>query len=93
MASPVGKTSTVLSPRPVRPFTSKMRVQLLSGLVPVRSLLYPLCLLDLLSSNEIGRNLTDLKANFATVEACRAYLARLRWRDGFHWLSCGDGRS
>ena len=28
---------------------------------------------------EYPRNLTELEASFATEEACRVYLARLRW--------------
>jgi len=38
---------------------------------------------------EYPRNLTELEANFSTQEACRAYLARLRWPDGFHCPRCG----
>ena len=29
---------------------------------------------------EYPRNLTELEASFGTEEACRAYLARLRWQ-------------
>jgi len=35
----------------------------------------------------------ELEANFNTHEACRAYLARLRWPDGFRCPGCGDDRS
>jgi transposase-like protein len=35
----------------------------------------------------------ELEANFNTNEACRAYLARLRWPDGFRCPGCGDDRS
>ena len=42
---------------------------------------------------EYPRNLTELEANFGTEEACRAYLARLRWPDGFRCPRCGGGRS
>lgn len=42
---------------------------------------------------EYPRNLTELEANFGTEEACRAYLARLRWPDGFRCPRCGHGRS
>ena len=42
---------------------------------------------------EYPRNLTELEAAFATEEACRAYLARLRWPDGFRCPRCGGGRS
>jgi transposase-like protein len=42
---------------------------------------------------EYPRNLTELEANFATEEACRAYLARLRWPEGFRCPRCGAGRA
>ena len=42
---------------------------------------------------EYPRNLTELDANFGTEEACRAYLARLRWPDGFRCPRCGGNRS
>lgn len=42
---------------------------------------------------EYPRNLTELEANFGTEEACRAYLARLRWPDGFRCPRCNGGRS
>ncbi len=42
---------------------------------------------------EYPRNLTELEANFDTEEACRAYLARLRWPDGFRCPRCGGNRS
>ena len=38
---------------------------------------------------EYPRNLMELEANFASEEACRAYLARLRWPTGFHCPHCG----
>lgn len=42
-------------------------------------------------AEEYPRNLTELEANFGTEEACRAYLARLRWPDGFRCPRCeGD---
>ena len=37
--------------------------------------------------------MTELEANFGTEEACRAYLARLRWPDGFCCPRCGGNRS
>ena len=40
-------------------------------------------------AEEYPRNLTELEANFGTEEACRAYLARLRWPDGFRCPRCG----
>ena len=42
---------------------------------------------------EYPRNLTELEAKFGTEEACRAYLARLRWPDGFRCPRCGGKRS
>ena len=42
---------------------------------------------------EYPRNLTELEAGFATEEACRAYLARLRWPEGFRCPHCGGGKS
>lgn len=42
---------------------------------------------------EYPRNWAELETNFATEEACRTYLARLRWPDGFRCPRCGDGRS
>lgn len=42
---------------------------------------------------EYPRNVTELEVNFGTEEACRAYLARLRWPDGFRCPRCGNGRS
>lgn len=35
----------------------------------------------------------ELEASFGTEEACRAYLARLRWPDGFRCPRCGSGHS
>src|SRR5260370_41450755 len=42
---------------------------------------------------EYPRNLMELEANFGSEEACRAYLARLRWPDGFRCPRCGGQRS
>ena len=42
---------------------------------------------------EYPRNLTEWEANFATDEACRAYLARLRWPEGFRCPRCGFAKS
>jgi len=42
---------------------------------------------------EYPRNLTELEANFSTDAACRAYLARLRWPDGFRCPRCGGNKS
>ena len=42
---------------------------------------------------EYPRNLTELEAKFSTEESCRAYLARLRWPEGFHCPRCGGGKS
>ena len=35
----------------------------------------------------------ELEANFATEEACRAYLARLRWPAGFRCPRCGSEKA
>src|SRR5579872_5164649 len=37
------------------------------------------------------RDLTEFEARFATEEACREYLFRLRWPDGFRCPRCGHG--
>jgi len=42
---------------------------------------------------EYPRNLRELESNFGTEEACRAYLGRLRWPDGFRCPRCGGGRA
>lgn len=42
---------------------------------------------------EYPRNLTELEARFSTEADCRAYLARLRWPDGFRCPRCGHGKS
>src|ERR1035437_9827011 len=42
---------------------------------------------------EYPRNLTEFEALLATEEACRAYLGRLRWPDGFRCPRCGAGKS
>src|SRR6266849_5904549 len=42
---------------------------------------------------EYPRNLTELEASFSTEAACRAYLVRLRWPDGFRCPRCRGGRS
>ena len=39
------------------------------------------------------RNLTELEKRFATEEACRTYLAALRWADGFHCPRCGGSKA
>src|ERR1039458_6936687 len=44
-------------------------------------------------AEEYPRNLTELEANFGSEEACRAYLARLRWPEGVRCPRCGGGRS
>lgn len=35
------------------------------------------------------KNLEELEANFSTEEACREYLCKLRWPDGFSCPACG----
>lgn len=42
---------------------------------------------------EYPRDLAELEAKFGTEEACRAYLAWLRWPEGFRCRRCGGGRS
>jgi len=42
---------------------------------------------------EYPRNLTELEAKFGTEEACRAYLTRLRWPDGYRCPRCSGIRS
>ena len=42
---------------------------------------------------EYPRNQIELEAAFSTEAACREYLARLRWPDGFRCPHCGGGRS
>src|ERR1035437_6453570 len=42
---------------------------------------------------EYPRNLIELEASFSTEEACREYLARLRWPDGFRCPHCGGSKS
>lgn len=39
------------------------------------------------------RDLVEFEARFATEEACRDYLLRLRWPDGFGCPSCGHERA
>lgn len=42
---------------------------------------------------EYPRNLTELEANYSTEQACREYLSRLRWPDGFRCPRCQGGKS
>ncbi len=39
------------------------------------------------------RNLGELDARFATEDACREYLAALRWPDGFRCPRCGGSKA
>lgn len=39
---------------------------------------------------EYPRNLLELEAMFSTEEACREYLIRLRWPDGFRCPKCDN---
>lgn len=39
------------------------------------------------------RDLAEFESRFATEEACRDYLYRLRWPDGFRCPNCGHGRA
>ena len=42
---------------------------------------------------EYPRNLLELERNFATDRACRAYLFRLRWPNGFRCPACGHDKA
>ena len=42
---------------------------------------------------EYPRNLTEFEANFTTEDACRTYLARLRWPTGFRCAHCGSEKA
>ena len=42
---------------------------------------------------EYPRNLTEFEANFSTEEACREYLSRLRWPEGFRCPRCQGRKS
>ena len=42
---------------------------------------------------EYPRNLMELEANFASEEACRVYLAQLRWPAGFRCPRCGSEKA
>ena len=39
------------------------------------------------------QNLTEFEARFSSEEACREYLFRLRWPDGFRCPGCRCGKS
>jgi transposase-like protein len=41
---------------------------------------------------EYPRNLTEFDAQFSTEQACRDYLFRLRWPEGFQCPRCGGGQ-
>lgn len=42
---------------------------------------------------EYPRDLMELEANYGSEAACRAYLARLRWPQGFRCPRCASGRA
>jgi transposase-like protein len=42
---------------------------------------------------EYPRSLLELEAAFSTESACREYLARLRWPEGFRCPHCGGGKA
>ena len=39
------------------------------------------------------RNQLEFEARFASEEACQAYLAQLRWPEGFRCPRCGQGKA
>ena len=39
------------------------------------------------------RTLTELEARFSSEEACREYLVRLRWPEGFRCSRCGESKT
>ena len=39
------------------------------------------------------RNLAEFEARFSSEEACREYLVRLRWPEGFRCPRCGEGKT
>ena len=43
--------------------------------------------------DEFPRNISELEARFSSEEACRAYLFRLRWPDGFRCPRCGGSKA
>lgn len=43
--------------------------------------------------DEFPRNINELEAQFSNEEACRAYLFRLRWPDGFRCPRCGGNKA
>ena len=45
------------------------------------------------NGGRVSVNLTELEANFTTEDACRAYLARLRWPTGFRCDHCGSAKA
>lgn len=45
------------------------------------------------SVEDYPRTLTEFEARFATEEACRDYLFRLRWPEGFRCPRCGQGKA
>ncbi len=43
--------------------------------------------------DEFPRNINELEARFSNEEACRGYLFRLRWPDGFRCPRCGGKKA
>jgi len=43
--------------------------------------------------DDFPSDLGEFERRFATDEACRLYLAQLRWRDGFRCPRCGGGKA
>jgi hypothetical protein len=42
--------------------------------------------------DDYPRNINELETRFSTEEACRVYLFRLRWPEGFRCPRCGVAR-
>ena len=42
---------------------------------------------------DFPRNQGEFDAQFGSEEACRAYLVRLRWPDGFRCPACGQQKA
>jgi hypothetical protein len=43
--------------------------------------------------DDYPRNINELEARFSSEEACRAYMFRLRWPEGFRCPRCGGSKA